>query len=47
MEELKRQNFKGAFCIEYEYNWNNNLPELAQCAKFFNATCEELAAAKK
>jgi sugar phosphate isomerase/epimerase len=42
MEELKRQNFKGAFCIEYEYNWDNNLPELAQCAKFFNATCEEL-----
>jgi sugar phosphate isomerase/epimerase len=42
MEELKRQKFKGAFCIEYEYNWNNNLPDLAQCAKFFNATCDEL-----
>ncbi len=42
MTELKRQNFKGAFCIEYEYNWNNNLPELAQCAKFFNATCATL-----
>lgn len=47
MEELKRQNFKGAFCIEYEYNWDNNLPDLAQCAKFFNATCEQLVADKK
>lgn len=42
MAELKRQNFKGAYCIEYEHNWDNNIPELAQCAKFFNATCAEL-----
>jgi len=42
MAELKRQNFKGAFCIEYEYNWDNNLPELAQCVKFFNAECAAL-----
>lgn len=42
MAELKRQNFKGAFCIEYEYNWGNNYPELAQCVKYFNATCAEL-----
>jgi sugar phosphate isomerase/epimerase len=45
MQELKRQNFKGAFCIEYEYNWDNNLPEIAQCAKFFNTTCAELVSA--
>ncbi len=44
MVEMKRQNFKGAFCVEYEYDWDNSSPEIAQCAKFFNATCDELAA---
>lgn len=43
MAELKRQNFRGAFCVEYEYNWTNSVPEIAQCVKFFNATCAELA----
>jgi sugar phosphate isomerase/epimerase len=43
MAELKRQGFRGAFCIEYEYNWEKSVPEIAQCVKFFNATCAELA----
>ena len=43
MAELKRQGFKGAFCVEYEYNWDNSAPEIDQSAKWFNATCEELA----
>jgi sugar phosphate isomerase/epimerase len=43
MEELKRQNFHGAFCVEYEYHWTNSLPEIAECVKFFNATAAELA----
>ena len=43
MAELKRQHFRGAFCIEYEHNWDNSLPEVAQCVKFFNATAAELA----
>jgi sugar phosphate isomerase/epimerase len=42
MEELKRQNFHGAFCFEYEYHWDNSSPEIAQSVKFFNATCDEL-----
>jgi sugar phosphate isomerase/epimerase len=42
MEELKGQGFHGAFCVEYEYNWNNSMPEVAQCVKFFNETCAEL-----
>jgi sugar phosphate isomerase/epimerase len=45
MQELKRQGFKGAFCIEYEYNWENSVPEIAECVKFFNATCAELSGA--
>lgn len=47
MEELKRQNFHGAFCVEYEYNWTNSSPEIAQCVKFFNKTCDELVAEDK
>jgi len=43
MAELKRQHFHGAFCVEYEYHWDNSVPEIAECVKFFNATCEELA----
>jgi sugar phosphate isomerase/epimerase len=43
MAELKRQHFHGAFCVEYEYNWDNSVPEIAECVKFFNATCTALA----
>ena len=42
MAELKRQGFRGAFCIEYEYNWKNSVPEIAQCVKFFNAEFAKL-----
>jgi len=45
MAELKRQNFHGAFCVEYEYHWENSSPEIAQCVKFWNDTCAELVAA--
>jgi len=44
MSELKRQHFHGAFCVEYEYHWENSSPEIAQCIKFWNDTCAELAA---
>ena len=45
MAELKHQGFHGAFCVEYEYHWENSTPEIAECVKFFNATCAELAKA--
>ena len=45
MAELKRQHFHGVFCVEYEYDWENSSPEIAQCVKFFNKTCDELVAA--
>ena len=45
MQELKRQNFHGAFCVEYEYHWETSQPEIAECVKFFNKTCDELVAA--
>lgn len=34
LDELKRQKFAGNVSIEYEYNWENNLPEVAQCIEF-------------
>jgi sugar phosphate isomerase/epimerase len=36
LEELHRQNFQGTFAIEYEYNWENNLPEIRQSVEYFN-----------
>ena len=36
MQEMKRQNFKGVISIEYEYNWENNVPEVKASAEFFN-----------
>jgi sugar phosphate isomerase/epimerase len=43
MVELKRQGFKGAFCVEYEYHWESSLPEIAQGLKYFESVCRELA----
>jgi L-ribulose-5-phosphate 3-epimerase len=42
LEELKRQHFHGAICIEYEYHWENSSPEIAKSVKWFNDTCAEL-----
>jgi len=47
MVELKRQHFHGAICVEYEYNWENSSPEIAQSVKFFNKTCDELVASNR
>jgi sugar phosphate isomerase/epimerase len=44
LEELKRQHFHGAICIEYEFHWDNSSPEIAKCVKWFNDTCAELVA---
>jgi sugar phosphate isomerase/epimerase len=34
LDELKRQNFQGNISIEYEYNIEHSLPEVAQCVGF-------------
>jgi sugar phosphate isomerase/epimerase len=47
MAELQRQHFHGAFCVEYEYHWDNSAPEVGECAKFFNATAAVLASSAK
>ena len=36
LKELIAQNVQGPVIIEYEHNWEDNLAEIAECAKFFN-----------
>lgn len=42
LEELHRQQYKGTFAIEYEYNWDNNIPEIRQSVEYFNRIASEL-----
>ena len=42
LQELKRQKFKGVFCIEYEYNWDNSVPDIKQCISYFNREVDKL-----
>jgi len=42
LTEIARQNFKGVFSIEYEYNWENSSPEIAQCIPYFQKTAAQL-----
>ncbi len=35
MHELRRQGFKGSFSIEYEHNWENSMPEIAESIAYF------------
>ncbi|MGQ9575102.1 MAG: sugar phosphate isomerase/epimerase family protein [Thermoguttaceae bacterium] len=42
LQELRRQGFQGVFSIEYEYNWLNSLPEIAQCVAYFDQVAAEL-----
>lgn len=34
LDELKRQGFDGNISIEYEYNWNDSVVDVAQCIGF-------------
>jgi sugar phosphate isomerase/epimerase len=34
LQGLKRQKFAGNISLEYEYRWENNVPEVAQCIGF-------------
>jgi sugar phosphate isomerase/epimerase len=40
--ELKMQNFKGLFSIEYEYNWDNSIPDIEKSIKYFYQVVNEL-----
>jgi len=34
LDEMKKQGFEGNVSIEYEYNWDNNVPEVTKCIDF-------------
>ncbi|HOA71825.1 MAG TPA: DUF1080 domain-containing protein [Phycisphaerae bacterium] len=42
LAELNRQKFAGVFSIEYEHNWLNSMPEIAECIKYFHEQTREL-----
>ncbi|MHC4074793.1 MAG: sugar phosphate isomerase/epimerase family protein [Planctomycetota bacterium] len=42
LTELDRQDFNGVFTIEYEYNWENSVPEISKCIKYFKKTSRQL-----
>lgn len=37
LDELKVQGFAGNISLEYEYNWDNSVPEVTQCIDFVKA----------
>ena len=43
LQEVYNQGLKAVFSIEYEHNWLNSLPEIAQCVKYFDQVAAELA----
>jgi sugar phosphate isomerase/epimerase len=43
LAEIHRQGIKAVFSIEYEYNWENSVPEIAQCVQYFDQVAAELA----
>jgi len=34
LDELKRQHFEGNISVEYEYKWEDSVPDVAQCVGF-------------
>jgi sugar phosphate isomerase/epimerase len=45
LAELHKTGFKGMFAIEYEYNWDNSVPDIAVCVANFEKMAQELVAA--
>lgn len=43
LTEIKRQKIKAVFSIEYEYNWENSVPEIKECVANFEKFAQELS----
>ena len=41
LDELKAQGFVGPISVEYEFNWETNVPEIKQCIDFVRAYGEK------
>lgn len=44
LAEMKRQGFQGPISIEYEHNWLESLPEIAECVQNFHRMTASLVA---
>jgi len=42
LTEVRRQGIKAPFFVEYEYNWESSMPEIAQSVKYFDQVAAEL-----
>ena len=42
LRELADQRFHGCFSAEFEHNWDNSVPEIAEGVKFFNETAKSI-----
>jgi hypothetical protein len=42
LKELDRQKYRGVFSIEFEYNWDNSLPDVRACVAAFDSIAHEL-----
>src|SRR5262249_25958249 len=42
LAELHRQRFNGYTSVEYEYNWDNSVPDIEKCLEFFRQTESQL-----
>ena len=42
LAELAAEGFEGPFSIEYEYHWDNSVPEITKCVEWFKKTSAEL-----
>jgi sugar phosphate isomerase/epimerase len=38
LQVLKKLNFNGLMSIEYEFNWDNSVPDIKQCIEMMNAS---------
>ncbi|GAA0559317.1 sugar phosphate isomerase/epimerase family protein [Chitinophaga japonensis] len=42
LKELKKQQFRGLFSAEYEYHWENSVPEVKESAAFWRSVVNKL-----
>jgi sugar phosphate isomerase/epimerase len=47
LEEIHRQRIKAPFSFEYEYHWENSLPELAKSVEYFDKVAGEILAGRQ
>ena len=47
LRELRRQGFDGNISLEYEYNWDNSVPEIAQCIGFVRGFTAAVTGARR